>query len=83
MSRKQRLVVIVGAAMFVLAGLVPPWVFVSRDGNVKIVVPLSYGVICWPPREGVLDTGRLFTEWACILVATGAGFLAMRRPNTR
>ena len=64
---KLRRIVIVTAIVFVLAGLVPPWVQTYDRGDA------GYAFILTPPKNVRvrLDTSRLMVEWACILAVAG------------
>ena len=70
------------AALFILAGLFPPWLTVSYQGHTYasacrfILSPLS------DPREGVrLDAARLLIEWACILAGGTTAWIIFVLPG--
>jgi len=69
----QRVIILVGVAVFVLMGLLPPWTYGG-------VVPAGYRFIASPPKtEGFwgvkIDMSRLLIQWAVTIAASGVGVL--------
>lgn len=94
MGREQKLVVAVGASLFIVAGAFPPWRFVRGYPNPESVsTPATYAWILSPPASedkrfiGVrVDLERLAVEWVVLGTTTMAVVMLLRRdrrPPTR
>jgi hypothetical protein len=68
----QRVIILVGVAVFVLMGLFPPWKFVGGGWE----EPARYHFIASPP-EGFckIDMSRLLIQWAVTIAASGVAVL--------
>ncbi|HEV2210777.1 MAG TPA: hypothetical protein VG167_18540 [Verrucomicrobiae bacterium] len=78
------------SALFVLAGLCPPWVQVgTTSSNFRSRLDAGYHPILSPPEAASrfaavqIDTSRLVVEWLCILVAALAVWFVFRRVNSQ
>jgi hypothetical protein len=79
----QKFTLFFGAVVFVLCGLFPPWLYTYDVTATHSRSNAGCAFILSPPlpREnsdahGIqIDTSCLLIEWACILAATGAGWL--------
>jgi hypothetical protein len=82
MNKIQKRIVVTGALIVILMGLIPPWThtrsFRSADNRTK---PAGYFLIFTPPSPergaaaGVdLDFKRLLVQWIITGIATGMGF---------
>lgn len=80
----QKGILICGAVVFVLCGLFPPWLYTYDVTGTHSRSDAGYYFVLTPPgpkpsygnSTGIqLDTSRLLIEWACILAATGAGWV--------
>jgi hypothetical protein len=80
----QKFTLFCGVVVFVLCGLFPPWLYTYDVTATHSRSDAGYSFILSPPlkrgrittADGIqLDTSRLLIEWACILAATGAGWL--------
>ena len=79
----QKFTLFCGAVVFVLCGLFPPWLYTHDSTGTHSRSNAGCSFILSPPLKlgmyvtaGIqLDTSRLLIEWACVLAATGAGWL--------
>ena len=71
MNRAQKVVLLIGIALFAVASLYVPW----QTAN-----------YAWIFSHRMLDRiamSRLATEWICIIVVTAGAILALRGPISR
>lgn len=81
----QKFTLFCGTVVFVLCGLFPPWLYTYDSTGTHARSNAGCSFILSPPlnlnrgtstANGIqLDTTRLLIEWACVLAATGAGWL--------
>jgi hypothetical protein len=71
MNRIQQLTVIIGVAIMVLMGLMPPWYFSIGYGA---YFKGGYGFLFFPPSHNdfapVINLSRLLIQWAVIALAS-------------
>jgi hypothetical protein len=90
-NSKQIKILIIAAAIFVLMGIFPPWIYTFDNRSIHSENPAGYALISEPPdpeeykvQYGVrLDTSRLIVQWLVLLVATaGATLLVSGKRNS-
>jgi hypothetical protein len=80
MNKRQKVVILAGLFVFVLAGLFPPWSFQIRFSGRMQAGSLGLSLLFSPPDAPMpslrgmtaitLDSSRLFVEWIVIVVVT-------------
>lgn len=97
MNIRQKIALLAGIFLLVLAGLFPPYTLVTRAYSASHERFLGYYFIGTPPsapastthlpvrrREGFsvrIDTTRLFIQWGIILFLTAGAVLVLKRAN--
>jgi hypothetical protein len=72
MNRKQRIILIVGAVLFVIMLLLPPW----RLGSGR---PDGYHFLFWLPNRNIaIDFARLFLQSLFVAAVTAGGFILLK-----
>jgi hypothetical protein len=84
MNKMQKRIVIAGALIVILMGLIPPWTYTYSHSTPN---PAGYALIIAPPSPGArvegasfradgveLDFKRLLVQWVITGIATGIGF---------
>lgn len=80
MNQKQKVVLWVAVALFVLMGLFPPWT--PRVIHVNAKNPEGYyDFILLPSRNGHINTERLFIQWFTLGGASAAVIFALKKPS--
>jgi hypothetical protein len=82
MNKMQKRIIISGAIVIILMGLIPPWTYTFNYKSVSRTKPAGYALIIVPPppekkhvAAGVeLDFKRLLVQWLITGIATGIGF---------
>jgi hypothetical protein len=77
-NSKQMKIFIVSAAIFVVMGAFPPWIYTFDNRSIHSENPAGYALITEPPdpeeykvQYGVrLDNSRLIVQWLVLLAAT-------------
>ncbi len=87
----QRFLLGLGVVLFVLMGLIPPWIytFAYSGATTHIEKPAGYFLIIDPPKpetnrytEGVrIDFSRLLLQWIIVAAATGLSIFLARGPE--
>lgn len=79
LNEKQRKIAMVGVIVFVLMGVVPPWIYTIHAQAVHSEKPAGYALVFLPPsterpddvRFGVkIDSTRLVVQWLILCAAT-------------
>lgn len=83
MNKKQKIVLWVGIAIFVLMELFPPWMAANPQGGNYIAA--GYGFILNPPHfqseelwRCRIDFPQLLAQWAMVAVVTGGLIYAFK-----
>ena len=92
MNKMQKRIIVSGALVIMLMGLIPPWIYTF---DVKLLNrprlrPAGYSLIFTPPPpecDGLgcgieLDFKRLFVQWVITGIATGIG-LALAQTKSK
>lgn len=83
MAKAQRLILVLGVAVFLVMGVYPPWEFGYPKGYPS--EPTGYGPIWSPPDaksgrfHARIDIDRLFVQWAMVAAATGIASAVARK----
>ncbi len=89
----RKAIVALAAAVFIVAGLYPPWLQVCNTSGIHSRLDAGYHSIFSPPQPSgglspyvaiQIDVSRLVVEWVCILMAgCAAWFMCSRSPRSR
>ena len=82
MNKMQKRIIVAGALVIILMGLIPPWTYTFNYKSVQRTKPAGYALIIAPPppeklhmAAGVeLDFIRLLVQWVITGIAMGVGF---------
>ena len=94
MNGKQKVCIWIGIALFVLMGILPPWVYRNdMDNNgagLRMEASAGYSLLISPPElrkpwnwdrsftAVSIDVTRLLIQWAMVVVLVGGLFVTLR-----
>lgn len=86
MNENQKRLLLIGIAIAVLMGLVPPWTTTLHYQSIHLERPAGYSFIFAPPKAELLDSvgidfRRLLLQWTALALATGGGLIFFREPT--
>lgn len=81
MNKNQRMIIIIGLALILLMGAIPPWEeYYDRGSEGTIVKLLHYSLIFVPPIPSYktwsvrIDMQRLILQWIVVIIGSGLAY---------